>query len=162
MRSEEWRTELKALVQRVSYCRVTVNGDSVRETGPGLMVLFGCAAGDDLKDCGRMAEKVANLRIFRDENDKMNLSALDLGYSVMVVSQFTLLADTRKGHRPSFIGAAKPPLAVDAYEKFVEELRGYPLKEVKTGEFGADMQVEFCNDGPVTILLDSEDWGKKA
>ena len=152
---------MKALVQRVSWCRVTINGEEVRETGPGLLVLFGCAAGDDLSDCAKLAEKTVNLRIFRDSMDKMNLSVLDTGGSVMAVSQFTLLADTKKGNRPSFIGAAKPPLAVEAYERYVEELGKYPLKELKTGEFGADMKVELCNDGPVTVMLDTEEWRRR-
>ncbi|MBP0969728.1 MAG: D-tyrosyl-tRNA(Tyr) deacylase [Oscillospiraceae bacterium] len=149
---------MKALVQRVRYARVTINGEEIRETGPGLLVLFGCAEGDDIKDCRKLAEKTANLRIFTDSQDKMNLSALELGLSAMVVSQFTLLADTKKGNRPSFIAAAKPPLAVDAYEEYVRILSSLGLKEVKTGEFGADMQVEICNDGPVTVMLDTEEW----
>ena len=149
---------MKALVQRVRYARVTINGEEIRETGPGLLVLFGCAEGDDIKDCRKLAEKTANLRIFTDSQDKMNLSALELGLSAMVVSQFTLLADTKKGNRPSFIAAAKPPLAVDAYEEYVRILSSLRLKEVKTGEFGADMQVEICNDGPVTVMLDTEEW----
>ena len=103
---------MKALVQRVSRCQVTVNGTQVRRTGPGLLVLYGCAQDDTLKDCVKLAEKTANLRIFRDPEGKMNLSALDLGLSVMVVSQFTLLADTKKGNRPSFIEAVRPPFFV--------------------------------------------------
>lgn len=152
---------MKALVQRVSWCRVTVNGTEVRETGPGLLVLYGCAEGDSLKECEKLAEKTAHLRIFRDAEDKMNLSALDLGLSAMVVSQFTLLADTKKGNRPSFIEAARPPFAVEAYEKFVEELRKYPFEKVETGEFGADMQVELLNDGPVTVMLDTREWSRR-
>ena len=152
---------MKALVQRVASCRVTIDGNEVRETGPGLLVLYGCAADDGLKDCVKLAEKTANLRIFRDAEEKMNLSALDLGLSAMVVSQFTLLADTKKGNRPSFIEAAKPPFAVEAYEKYVEELRKYPFKEVKTGEFGADMKVELLNDGPVTVMLDTKEWRRR-
>ena len=108
---------MKALVQRVKYARVTINGKETRKTGPGLLVLFGCAAGDDLDTCRKLAEKTANLRIFDDSEGKMNLSALDLGLSAMVVSQFTLLADTHKGNRPSFIEAAKPPLSVPADER---------------------------------------------
>ncbi len=149
---------MKALVQRVKYARVTINGEETRETGPGLLVLFGCAEDDSLESCAKLAQKTAMLRIFDDEEGKLNLSALDLGLSVMVVSQFTLLADTKKGNRPSFIAAAKPPLSVDAYEKYVSLLKTYPFKEVKTGEFGAEMQVEFCNDGPVTIMLDTKEW----
>ncbi len=151
---------MKALVQRVARCQVTVNGTEVRRTGPGLLVLYGCAQDDTLKDCVKLAEKTANLRIFRDPEGKMNLSALDLGLSVMVVSQFTLLADTKKGNRPSFIEAARPPFAVEAYEKYVEELRKYPFLEVETGEFGADMQVELVNDGPVTVMLDTKEWNR--
>ena len=152
---------MKALVQRVARCQVTVNGTQVRRTGPGLLVLYGCAQDDTLKDCVKLAEKTANLRIFRDPEGKMNLSALDLGLSVMVVSQFTLLADTKKGNRPSFTEAARPPFAVEAYEKYVEELRKYPFREVETGEFGADMQVELVNDGPVTVMLDTKEWNRR-
>ena len=152
---------MKALIQRVTFCKVTIDGKEVRETGPGLLVLFGCAAGDELSDCVKLAEKTANLRIFPDGEGKMNRSVLDMGGSVMVVSQFTLLADTKKGNRPSFINAAKPPLATEAYENYVAELSKYPLKEVKTGEFGAHMAVEFCNDGPVTVLLDTEEWRRR-
>ena len=149
---------MKALVQRVKYARVTIDGNETRETGPGLLVLFCCAEDDSLDMCKKLAQKTAMLRIFSDEEGKMNLSAMDLGLSAMVVSQFTLMADTKKGNRPSFIAAAKPPLAVDAYEKYVEELKAYPFREVKTGEFGAHMQVEFCNDGPVTIMMDTKEW----
>lgn len=149
---------MKALVQRVRYARVTINGNEIRETGPGLLVLYGCAAGDDIKDCRKLAEKTANLRIFTDDEGKMNLSALQLGLSAMVVSQFTLLADTKKGHRPSFIEAAKPPLSVKAYEEYVRVLSSLGLREVKTGEFGAHMEVEILNDGPVTVMLDTEEW----
>ena len=140
---------------------MTINGKETREIGPGLLVLFGCAVGDDLSMCEKLAEKTANLRIFTDAEGKMNLSAKELGLSAMVVSQFTLLANTSKGHRPNFMNAAKQPLSVDAYNRFVELLSGMGLKEVKTGEFGAHMDVEFCNNGPVTIMLDSDDWGKK-
>ena len=149
---------MKALVQRVRYARVTINGGECREIGPGLLVLFGCAEGDDLAACEKLADKAANLRIFADEAGRMNLSAVQLGLSAMVVSQFTLLADTKKGNRPSFTGAAKPPLAVQAYERFLAAMRSKGLKQVQCGEFGADMQLEFCNDGPVTIMLDTQEW----
>lgn len=152
---------MKALVQRVKYCNVTVNGTDVRRTGPGLLVLFGCAADDDISECDRLAEKVANLRIFDDSDGKLNLSALDLGYSAMIVSQFTLLANTKKGNRPSFVEAAKPPLSVDAYERFVRQMKTFPFLDVQTGEFGADMQVEFCNDGPVTVMMDTREWKRQ-
>lgn len=149
---------MKALVQRVKYARVTINGKETREIGPGMLILYGCADDDTLDITPKLAQKTAMLRIFEDSEGKMNISALDLGYSAMVVSQFTLLANTKKGNRPSFVGAAKPPLAVDAYEKYVSELKKYPFKDVQTGEFGAEMQVEFCNDGPVTIMLDTKEW----
>jgi len=149
---------MKALVQRVKYARVTINGKETREIGPGMLILYGCADDDTLDICPKLAQKTAMLRIFEDSEGKMNISALDLGYSAMVVSQFTLLANTKKGNRPSFVEAAKPPLAVDAYEKYVSELKKYPFKDVQTGEFGAEMQVEFCNDGPVTIMLDTKEW----
>lgn len=149
---------MKALVQRVTYARVTIDGKETREIGPGLLVLFGAAADDSLDLCEKLAKKTANLRIFDDAEGKLNLSALDKGYSVMVVSQFTLLADSSRGNRPSFINAAKPPLSVDAYEEFVRELRRYPFRSIRTGEFGAEMQVEFCNDGPITVMLDTKEW----
>ena len=149
---------MKALIQRVTYARVTIDGKETREIGPGLLAQIGGAADDSLELCGKLAKKTANLRIFDDAEGKLNLSALDKGYSVMVVSQFTLLADSSRGNRPSFIGAAKPPLSVDAYEEFVRELRGYPFRSIRTGEFGAEMQVEFCNDGPITVMLDTKEW----
>ena len=108
-----------------------------------------------------MTEKCAGLRVFKDENDKLNLSAKDLGYSALVVSQFTLYGDTRKGFRPSFIKAAKPPLAVDAYELFLAEMNQQGLKEVQHGEFGADMQVSLVNEGPCTIVIDTDEWKHK-
>ena len=105
----------------------------------------------------KLAEKCAGLRIFKDENDKLNLSAKDLGYSALVVSQFTLYGDTKKGFRPSFIKAARPPLAVDAYELFLAEMNKQGLKDVQHGEFGADMKVDLLNDGPVTLWMDTKD-----
>lgn len=149
---------MKALVQRVRYARVTINGEETRSIGPGLLVLYGCAADDSVDLCAKLAKKTANLRIFDDAEGKLNLSALEKGYSVMVVSQFTLLADSSHGNRPSFIAAAKPPLSIEAYEAYVRELRNYPFADVQTGEFGAEMQVEFCNDGPVTIMMDTKEW----
>ncbi len=149
---------MKALVQRVRYAKVTIDGKETRSIGPGLLVLYGCAADDSVDQCAKLAKKTANLRIFDDAEGKLNLSALDKGYSVMVVSQFTLLADSSHGNRPSFIAAAKPPLSVEAYETYVRELRDYPFADVQTGEFGAEMQVEFCNDGPVTIMMDTKEW----
>ena len=147
---------MKALVQRVRYARITIDAKEQREIGPGMLVLFGCAEGDELSLCDKLADKVANLRIFSDEAGKMNLSALDLGLSCMVVSQFTLLADTKKGNRPSYFRAAPEAISRPMYEKFVASCQQALGKEVATGSFGADMQVELVNDGPVTIWIDSK------
>ena len=118
---------MKALVQRVRYARITIDAKEQREIGPGMLVLFGCAEGDELSLCDKLADKVANLRIFSDEAGKMNLSALDLGLSCMVVSQFTLLADTKKGNRPSFINAKEPNSAKELYEVLLSD------KKIKNG-----------------------------
>ncbi len=149
---------MKVVLQRVAKAGVSVNGGVPRTVGPGLLLLVGVAVEDTEQIADKMAEKCAELRIFEDEQGKLNRSAAELGLSALVVSNFTLQADTRKGRRPSFIGAAKPPLSIQLYERFVETLRAQPLKEVKTGEFGADMQVELVNDGPITLVLDSQDW----
>ena len=149
---------MRVLVQRVSSASVSIDGEVVGAIGPGLLVFYCCGVNDRLETCDRLAEKVAQLRIFSDEEGKMNLSATQLGLEALVVSQFTLMADTKKGHRPSFVASAKPPLAVEAYERFVEKLREQPLKSVATGQFGADMQVQLCNDGPVTIWMDTDEW----
>lgn len=151
---------MRAVVQRVTHAAVTVNGESKREIGPGLVILLGVREGDDIAICKKLAEKCAGLRIFDDEDGKLNLSAVELGYSAIVVSQFTLYADTKKGKRPSFIEAAKPPLSIDCYDEFVRSMKAQGLKDVQTGEFGADMQIELLNDGPVTIILDTDEWKK--
>lgn len=151
---------MRALVQRVKWASVTVEEEPPRKIGPGLMILLGVQDADTPTLCQKLAEKCAGLRIFEDDAGKMNLSALELGYSALVVSNFTLYADTKKGKRPSFTRAAKPPLSVKCYETFLELLRGQGLREVKSGEFGAYMQIELCNDGPVTVLLDTDDWNK--
>ena len=149
---------MKAVIQRVLGAKVTINGEETRSIGPGLMILVGVAVSDSMDDARLLARKCAELRIFEDSDGKMNLSAQQLGYEAMVVSNFTLQADTKKGRRPSFILAAKPPLAVEAYELFVECLRGAGLRDVQTGEFGAEMRIELVNDGPVTIVMDTEEW----
>ncbi len=149
---------MKAVIQRVSRASVTVNGCAPRSIGPGLVVLLGVKDTDTLDVCPKLAQKVAGLRIFEDAAGKLNLSALEKGYEALVVSNFTLYGDTRKGKRPSFIQAAKPPLAIDAYEAFVACLRRTGLAGVQTGEFGADMQIELVNDGPVTIVIETDDW----
>jgi len=145
---------MRALLQRVSDARVDVAGQAVGEIGPGLLVLF-CAVQDDTaEDAERLAGKIAKLRIFEDEAGKMNRSVADSGGSVLVVSQFTLAADTRKGNRPSFIHAAQPDDAIPLMDTFCETLRGLGLG-VETGEFGAEMDVRLTNRGPVTIWLDT-------
>lgn len=151
---------MRAVIQAVSSASVRVNGGEPRSIGPGLVILLGVRDTDTLDIVPKLADKCAGLRIFKDENDKLNLSAKDLGYSALVVSQFTLYGDTKKGYRPSFIKAARAPLAVDAYELFLAEMNRQGLRDVQHGEFGADMQVESCNDGPVTLLFDTKDWIK--
>lgn len=149
---------MKAVLQRVKNASVTINGAETRTIGQGLLILLGVAATDTLDDAKLLARKCAELRIFEDENEKLNLSALDLGYDIMIMSNFTLQADTKKGRRPSFIAAAKPPLSVEAYELFIQCVREAGIAKVETGEFGAEMQIALVNDGPVTLVLDTEEW----
>ncbi|MBA7603787.1 D-aminoacyl-tRNA deacylase [subsurface metagenome] len=149
---------MKALLQRVTSASVSVDGEVVGRIGRGLVVFVGVAAGDSEKDAQYLAQKLVNLRIFADREEKFNLSALDIKAELLLVSQFTLLADTRKGRRPSFTEAAPPPQAEALFEKFVDEARASGLK-VQTGRFQQYMQVEIHNDGPVTIMLDSRDRG---
>jgi len=146
---------MKALVQRVSKASVTVNGEVVGEIGPGVVVFLGVAQGDSKDDAAYLANKVVNLRIFADQSSKFSLSALDTKGDILVVSQFTLLGDTRKGRRPDFTAAAPPHLAKELYEFFVEQARASRLK-VQTGVFQEHMLVEIHNDGPVTISLESK------
>ena len=141
-------------MQRVSAASVSVAGEVVGKIGQGLVVFVGVASGDSEKDARYLAQRTVNLRIFSDPAGKFNLSALDIGGELLVVSQFTLLADTRKGRRPSFIDAAPPAQAEALFELFVAEARASGLR-VETGRFQQYMQVEIHNDGPVTILLDS-------
>lgn len=149
---------MKAVIQRVTRAAVTINGGERRAIGPGLVVLLGVADTDTLDVCPKLAGKIAGLRVFEDAGGKLNLSAEEKGYEALVVSNFTLYGDTRKGKRPSFIRAAKPPLSVEAYEEFVRCLRATGLSRVETGAFGADMQLELVNDGPVTIVIETNDW----
>ncbi len=146
---------MKALLQRVTTGSVSLGDEEVGRIGRGLVVFLGGASGDTEKDAQYLAQKIANLRIFPDEEGKFNLSALDINGELLLVSQFTLLADTRKGRRPSFIEAAPPAQAEELFEYFVEQVRATGLK-VETGRFQQYMQVEIHNDGPVTILLDSK------
>ena len=152
---------MRAVIQAVSSASVRVNGGEPRSIGPGLVILLGVRDTDTLDVVPKLAEKCAGLRIFPDEEGKLNLSAKDLGYSALVVSQFTLYGNTRKGYRPSFIHAAKPPLSVDAYEMFLAEMEKQGLAAVQHGEFGADMQVALVNEGPCTIIIDTDEWKNK-
>jgi D-tyrosyl-tRNA(Tyr) deacylase len=147
---------VKALIQRVTRASVTIEGEVVGSIGRGLVVFVGVAEGDEPKDADYLAQKLTNLRIFADKEEKFNLSALDIKAELLLVSQFTLLADTRKGRRPSFTEAAPPQLAEGLFEYFVNETKRSGLK-VQTGRFQQYMQVEIHNDGPVTIMLDSRD-----
>ena len=147
---------MKALLQRVTGASVSIGGEVVGRIGRGLVILVGVASGDAEKDVNYLAQKVVNLRIFPDDAGKFNLSALDIKGELLAVSQFTLLADTRKGRRPSFVEAAPPAQAEELFERFVEQIGATGLK-VETGRFQQYMQVEIHNDGPVTILLDSRE-----
>lgn len=147
---------MKALLQRVSEASVSITGEEVGRIGQGLVVFLGVANGDTEKDAQYLVQKIVNLRIFSDTGGKFNLSALDIKGDLLLVSQFTLLADTRKGRRPSFIEAAPPAQADELFEYFVAQARVTGLK-VETGRFQQHMQVEICNDGPVTVMLDSRE-----
>ena len=149
---------MRAVIQCVLKADVSVNGGEPRAIGPGIVILLGVKDTDTLDIVPKLAEKCANLRVFPDEEGKLNKSAVDLGYSALVVSNFTLYGDTKKGKRPSYITAAKPPLSIDAYDLFLAEMEKQGLKEVKHGEFGADMLVNIANDGPVTIVIDTDQW----
>lgn len=146
---------MRLILQRVTSAAVSVNGAGPRKTGRGLMILAGVCAEDNEKIASQMAEKAANLRIFDDENGDLNLSLLDIGGECLIVSNFTLYANCRKGRRPSFVEAAPPAQSKPLYEYLVNAFEKAGIKRVVDGEFGADMQVEIHNDGPVTIILDS-------
>jgi len=147
---------MKALLQRVTRASVSIENEEVGRIGQGLVVFLGVASGDTENDAQYLAQKIVNLRIFSDKEGKFNLSALEIEGELLLVSQFTLLADTRKGRRPSFIEAAPPAQAEELFEYFVEQTRATGLK-VETGRFQQYMRVEIHNDGPVTILLDSRE-----
>ena len=152
---------MRAILTRVKYASVTIDGEIVGKIGPGFLILLGVGPNDTEQECRLLAEKALGLRIFEDENGKMNLGLEQVKGEVLVVSQFTLYGDTRKGFRPSFIHAAKAPLSVDAYELFLAEMNKQGLKEVQHGEFGADMQVSLVNEGPCTIVIDTDEWKHK-
>jgi D-tyrosyl-tRNA(Tyr) deacylase len=145
---------MRAVVQRVKACSVTTGGAIVGQIGHGLLVLLGIAHGDTPSDGGYLSNKIANLRIFEDSHGRMNRSLLEIGGEMLVVSQFTLLGDCRKGRRPSFVNAAEPEAATELYEYFVKQVRRLGIP-VQTGRFQAVMDVSLINDGPVTLILDS-------
>jgi D-tyrosyl-tRNA(Tyr) deacylase len=147
---------MRATIQRVSEASVTIEGKIKSSIGKGLLVLAGFEEADTPEDLEWMSGKIVNLRIFQDENEQMNLCVKDVGGDIIIVSQFTLHAMTKKGNRPSFIRAAKPDIAIPFYEKFVALMERDLGKPVGTGEFGADMKVALINDGPVTINIDSK------
>jgi len=151
---------MKAVIQRVTKASVTVDSEVTGEIGPGFLVLLGVADGDTKAEAELLAAKVAKLRVFRDEAGKMNLSLLDTGGAALVISQFTLCADIKKGNRPAFTDAAPPGEANALYEYFCGCLRGEGVQDVQTGVFGAEMHVELLNHGPVTILMDTDIWRK--
>ncbi|WP_297955378.1 D-aminoacyl-tRNA deacylase [uncultured Ruminococcus sp.] len=144
---------MRIVLQRVTSARVTVDGEVTGSIGTGFLLLFGVGHEDTEEDCRRLADKISGLRIFSDENDKINLDLDSVGGAILAVPQFTLYADCRKGNRPNFIQAAKPGKANALFEYFVEYLRGKG-KQVETGVFGADMKVELLNDGPFTVILE--------
>ena len=147
---------MKAVIQRVSEASVTIEGKKVADIKKGLLVLIGIEDASTTEDIQWLTSKIANLRIFGDENGVMNLSVKDTDGEMIVVSQFTLHASTKKGNRPSYIKASKPDIAIPLYESFVKQMETELGKKVQTGEFGADMKVALINDGPVTIIIDTK------
>ncbi|WP_163517310.1 D-aminoacyl-tRNA deacylase [Gelidibacter japonicus] len=147
---------MRAVIQRVSRASVTIDNEKVASIGSGLLILLGIVNDDTQEDIQWLSRKIANLRVFQDDNGVMNRSLLEVDGDAIVVSQFTLHASTKKGNRPSYIKAAKPDIAIPLYDHFVKQLEGDLNKAVQTGQFGADMKVELLNDGPVTIIIDSK------
>lgn len=146
---------MKIIIQRVNKASVTINHNIISKINKGLLILLGISVSDTLDDCSYLVKKTAALRIFDDNNGVMNLSVKDVDGEVLVVSQFTLMASTRKGNRPSYVEAAGHELAIPLYENFCTSLEQQLGKKIQTGRFGADMEVELVNDGPVTIIIDS-------
>lgn len=147
---------MRVVIQRVLQASVTIEGETSAKMGPGLLLLLGIEPGDSHEDIKWLCNKTINLRIFNDENGVMNKSLMETGGDMIVVSQFTLHASTKKGNRPSYIRAAKPEVAVPLYREFIAEMESRLGKMIGTGEFGADMKVSLVNDGPVTIIIDSK------
>jgi D-tyrosyl-tRNA(Tyr) deacylase len=147
---------MKAVIQRVSSAEITIGDVRTAHIGKGLVILLGIAQGDSPRMAEYLADKIANLRIFEDDAGKMNRSTLEVGGAALVVSNFTLIADAKKGRRPSFVEAARPETAEPLYEHFVSRMRAAGVAEVQTGEFGADMLINIANDGPVTLVLDTD------
>ena len=147
---------MRAVIQRVSKASVTIDGNIHSKINNGLLVLLGIEDADTAQDIEWLSGKIVNLRIFNDENGVMNVSAKDMNGEILLVSQFTLHASTKKGNRPSYIKASKPEIAIPLYEKMIQQLSIDLGKTIKTGEFGADMKVELLNDGPVTIVIDTK------
>ncbi|WP_339833517.1 D-aminoacyl-tRNA deacylase [uncultured Flavobacterium sp.] len=147
---------MKAVIQRVSSASVTIDNKIVAQINQGLLILIGIEEADNQEDINWLTSKIANLRIFADENEVMNLSVKDINGDIIVVSQFTLHAATKKGNRPSYLKAAKPEIAIPLYENFVSQMENEVDKKIHTGQFGADMKVALINDGPVTIIIDTK------
>lgn len=147
---------MRAVIQRVQHAGVAVDGKTIGKINKGFMILLGVSDDDTEKTADRMADKICKLRVFEDENGKTNLSLADVGGELLIISQFTLYADCKKGNRPSFIRAGGPEKANSLYEYFIDKCRGY-IPVVEHGSFGAEMKVELLNDGPFTIILDSEE-----
>ena len=151
---------MKAVIQRVKNASVSVEGSVCGSCSEGFLILFCAVEGDSEEDIDILAQKTVNLRVLEDENGKMNLSLLDRAGEVLCISQFTLAADTKKGNRPSFVKAMEPETASKYYDLYCEKLKEYGIKRVEKGIFGADMSVSLINDGPVTIILDTDTWKK--
>lgn len=147
---------MRVVIQRVSKASVTIDNQIYSRVNTGLLVLLGIEDADTAEDIEWLSGKIVNLRIFNDDNGVMNVSVKDIKGDILVVSQFTLHASTKKGNRPSYIKASKPEFAIPIYEKFIEQLNNHIGKQVYTGVFAADMEVELCNDGPVTIVIDTK------
>ena len=151
---------MRLVIQRVRHANVKIEGKEVGNIGQGLLILVGIEEADGHEDIDWLCRKVTAMRIFDDADGVMNRSVTDINGQILVVSQFTLMASTRKGNRPSYIRAARPETAIPLYNAFVAQLKQLMGKDIPTGVFGADMQVELVNDGPITLVLDSEDWNR--